>query len=117
MRATSKRPAWFLLTQHWLSLRGLALLVTALISSFLVLPRQVRGHGDDPYVGISVYLVLPALFFIGLALVPIGVDLSKHRIRERLAEGVFERETALSRIASFFGASTVLNILIELDPD
>jgi hypothetical protein len=116
MRATSKRPAWSLLTQHWLSLLGLALLATALISWFPVLPRQVRGHVGNPYVNISVFLVLPALFFTGLALVPIGVHLSKRRIREPLAEGVFDRKTALGRIVLFLGAATVLNILLEFDP-
>ena len=95
MSATSKRPAWFLLTQHWLSLLGVALLATALISWLFVLPQQVRGHVDNPYVGIVVFLVLPAIFFTGLALVPIGVYLSKRQIRSGLAEVVFDRKTAL----------------------
>jgi hypothetical protein len=112
MNATSKRPAWFLLTQHWLSLLGGALLATALISWLFVLPQQIRGHVDNPYVGIVVFLVLPAIFFTGLALVPIGVYLSKREIRQGLAEVVFDRKTALRRITWFFGTTTLLNILI-----
>ena len=112
MGATNKRPAWFLLTQHWLSLLGVALVATALISWLFVLPQQVRGHVDNPYVGIVVFLVLPAIFFAGLALVPIGVYLSKRQIRQGLAEEGFDRKTALQRIAWFFGATTLLNILI-----
>jgi hypothetical protein len=112
MSATSQRPAWFLLTQHWLSLLGVALLATALISWLFVLPQQIRGHVENPYVGIVVFLVLPAIFFVGLALVPIGVYLSKRQIRGELAEGTFDRKTALRRIAWFFGATTLLNILI-----
>jgi membrane protein YdbS with pleckstrin-like domain len=73
MSATSQKLAWFLLSQHWLSLLGVALLATALISWLFVLPQQVRGHVDNPYVGIVQFLVLPAIFFTGLALVPIGV--------------------------------------------
>ena len=95
MRTTSEKPAWFVLTQHWLSLLGLALLATALISWLFVLPQQVRGHVDNPYVGIVVFLVLPALFFTGLALVPIGVYLSKRQIRRGLSEEGFDRQTAL----------------------
>ena len=72
MGATSERPAWFLLTQHWLSLLGGALLATAVISWLFVLPQQIRGHVSNPYVGIIVFLVLPAIFFTGLILVPIG---------------------------------------------
>src|SRR5208282_1967092 len=109
---TSKRPAWFLLTRHWLSLLGLALLATALISWLFVLPQQIRGHVDNPYVGIVIFLVLPAIFFTGLLLIPVGVYLNKRRIREGLAEVTFDRTTALQRIAWFFGATTLLNILI-----
>jgi hypothetical protein len=112
MGATSERPAWFVLTRHWLSLLGVALLATALISWLFVLPQQVRGHVDNPYVGILVFLVLPAIFFTGLALIPIGVYLSKRQIRRGLSEEGFDRKTALQRIAWFFGATTVLNVLL-----
>src|SRR5579864_5167706 len=112
MRATSERPAWFVLTRHWLSLLGVALLATAVISWLFVLPQQIRGHFENPYVGIVVFLVLPAVFFAGLALVPVGVYLSKRQIRGEIAEQTFDRKTALRRIAWFFGATTVLNILI-----
>ena len=112
MSGTSKRPAWFLLTQHWLSLLGVALVATALISWLFVLPQQIRGHVDNPYVGIVVFLVLPAIFFAGLGLIPIGVYLSKRQIRRGLAEETFDRKTALQRMAWFFGATTLLNILI-----
>jgi len=112
MNATTKRPVWFLLTQHWLSLLGLALVATALISWLFVLPQQIRGHVENPYVGIVVFLILPAIFFTGLLLIPVGVYLSKHQIREGLAEETFDRKSALRRIAWFFGATTLLNILI-----
>ena len=62
-----ERPAWFVLTRHWLSLLGVALVATAVISWLFVLPQQVRGHVDNPYVGIVVFLILPAIFFTGLA--------------------------------------------------
>jgi nitrate/TMAO reductase-like tetraheme cytochrome c subunit len=112
MSSTSERPVWFLLTQHWLSLLGVASLVTALISWLFVLPQQIRGHVDNPYVGIVDFLVLPAIFFTGLGLIPIGVYLSKRQIRRGLAEETFDRKTALRRIAWLVGATTLLNILI-----
>jgi hypothetical protein len=110
--ASSERPTWFLLTQQWLSLLGVALVATALISLLFVLPQQVRGHVDNPYIGILVFLVLPAIFFAGLALIPIGVYLGKRKISEGLAENTFDRKTALRRIAWFFSITTLLNILI-----
>src|SRR5580765_3414458 len=99
MTVTNLRPAWFLLTRHWVSLAGLALLATAVISWLFVLPLQVRGHVDNHYVGIVVFLILPVIFFAGLALIPVGIYLSKRDIRKGLTEPSFDRKTALRRIA------------------
>src|SRR6478736_9689358 len=99
MGATSEKPVWFVLTRHWLSLLGLALLASALISWLFVLPQQIRGHVDNPYVGIVVFLVIPAIFFAGLLLIPVGVYLSKRQIRGGLAEATFDRKRALRRLA------------------
>jgi hypothetical protein len=107
MNDTGKRPVWFPFTLHWLSLLGVALVATVLISWLFVLPQQIRGHADNPNVGIVVFLVLPAVFFTGLLLIPVGVYLSKHQIRGRLAEETFDRKTDLRRIAWFFGATTL----------
>jgi nitrate/TMAO reductase-like tetraheme cytochrome c subunit len=112
MTIAGDKPVWFLLTQHWLSLLGGALLVTAVISWLFVLPQQIRGHVDNPYVGIIVFLVLPLVFFAGLVLVPIGMYLSKRNIRKGLEEAVFDRKGALRRISWFVGITGLLNILI-----
>jgi len=112
MNSTNKRPAWFLLTRHWLSLVGVALVTTAGISWLFVLPQQLRGHVSNPYIGIVIFLVLPVLFFTGLVLIPIGVYLSKRRIREGLADTSFDRRAALRRIAWFFAVITLVNIII-----
>jgi NapC/NirT cytochrome c family, N-terminal region len=112
MSVASKRPVWFLLTQHWLSALGSALLATAVISWLFVLPQQIRGHARNPYIGIVIFLVLPIILFAGLALIPIGVYLSKRQIREGLIEPTFDRKAGLRRVAWFLAVTTVLNILI-----
>ena len=112
MNATNDRPAWFVLTRHWLSLLGVALVTTAGISWLFVLPLQIRGHASNPYIGIIVFLILPVIFFIGLALIPIGVYLSKRRIAKGLAEAGFDRRAALRRLAWFFAITTVANVII-----
>jgi nitrate/TMAO reductase-like tetraheme cytochrome c subunit len=112
MGVTNKRPVWFVVSRHWLSLLGLTLLATALISSLFVLPQQIHGHSQNPYLGIIVLLVLPIIFFAGLALVPIGIYLSKRRIREGMTEVAFDRKAALQRLAWFFGVVTIINVLI-----
>lgn len=111
MPATPRTPVWFLLTRHWLSLTGVALVLTAAISLLFVTPIHIRGRADNPYVGIVLFFALPLLFFIGLALIPIGVYLSKREIREGLA-AAFDRRTALRRLALFLGITTALNVLI-----
>jgi hypothetical protein len=39
---------------------GRGLLASALISWLFVLPQHIRGHADNSYIGIVVFLVLPA---------------------------------------------------------
>ena len=112
LEPTSGRPVWFVLTLHWLSLLGAGLLLTAVISWLFVLPLQLRGHVDNPYVGIIVFLILPAIFFTGLLLIPLGIYLGKRRIRQGLTGAALDRKTALRRLAWFFGITTLLNILI-----
>jgi NapC/NirT cytochrome c family protein len=112
MNATTERPVWFLLTRHWLSLLGIALLLTTVISWLFVLPLQIRGHVDNPYVGIVTFLLLPLIFFTGLILIPIGIYLSKRQLRTGLAEAAFDRKRAMRRLAWFFGITTLINIVI-----
>ena len=112
MKPKSKIPGWFLLTRHWLSLAGVALVVTAAISVLFVESHQLRGHADNPYVGILVFLIIPFIFFAGLALIPVGVYLSRRRIRADLAAPPFDRKAALRRIALFLGITTVFNVLL-----
>ena len=100
-----------MLTRHWLSLVGAAMVATAVISWLFVLPHQIRGHVDNPYVGIVIFLILPLVFFTGLALIPIGLYLSARRIRMGMAPSTFDRKIALQRLAWFFGITTFINVL------
>ena len=98
MNPPVKWPSWFVLTRHWLSLAGTALVTTAVISWLFVLPLQIRGHANNPYVGIVVFLILPAIFFVGLLLMPVGVYLARRQIRQGLTEPAFDRKIALERL-------------------
>jgi nitrate/TMAO reductase-like tetraheme cytochrome c subunit len=112
MNATTGRPVWYLLTLHWLSLTGAALVATAFVSWLVVLPQTTRGHADNPYLGIVVFLIVPVIFFAGLALIPIGIYLSRRQIRKGLAVEQFDRKTVLRRVGWFFGVTTLVNLLI-----
>ena len=111
MTPTPKTPGWFLLTRHWVSLLGVALIVTAAISSLFLAPQELRGHVGNPYSGILL-LILPAVLLSGLALVPLGVYLSKREIRRDLAQGAFDRKAATRRVITFLGMTTLFNVLL-----
>ena len=49
----------------------MGLAATALISWLFVLPVHLRGHVDNPYIGIVVFLIIPIVLVIGLAMVPV----------------------------------------------
>jgi NapC/NirT cytochrome c family, N-terminal region len=112
MKASNAKPVWFLLTRHWLSLVGIALVTTAGLSWLFVLPLQIRGHAANPYIGIVVFLILPIVFFAGLVLIPIGVYLGKRQLQEEKAAATFDRKAAVRRIAWFLAITTFLNLLV-----
>src|SRR5437899_2737011 len=112
MNPTPKTPGWYLLTRHWSSLLGAALVVTAAISLLFVAPQEIRGHADNPYVGIVIFLIVPFVFFAGLLLIPLGIYLSKREIRHGVTQGAFDRKAALRRLAMFVVITTLLNVLV-----
>jgi hypothetical protein len=69
-----------------LSIAGaaIALVVGVTLASFLVVLATVGA--DNPYLGIFVYLVLPAVLLLGLILIPVGMLRKRRRIRRQLDE-------------------------------
>jgi formate-dependent nitrite reductase cytochrome c552 subunit len=55
--------------------------------------------------------VIPAIFFLGLALIPVGLFLAKRRIGATI-ETLPDRKTAFRRTAIFFAVMTVANVII-----
>jgi hypothetical protein len=105
------RPYLVLLTSHWVSMLGAALVTLAGCSWLFVLPSHLRGHVDNPYIGLLIFIVIPIVFFLGLALIPIGVALAKRRVTAAL-NAVDDRRAAWRRLAVFFGVMTAVNVVI-----
>src|SRR5579871_2611491 len=97
----NNRPILLLLTSHWISMLGVALVTLAGCSWLFVLPAHINGHVENPYIGIFVFLVIPAIFFAGLILIPIGVILAKRRIAAGMAV-VHDSRTAWRKTGIFF---------------
>jgi len=88
----------------------LATLGGGLFAAFVVL--SLLGFPFSPYLGIFIYLVLPGVLLVGLALLPVAhFRLSKRRSGGRLPHFDFENPRHLRRLG-IFGLLTVLNVCI-----
>jgi hypothetical protein len=106
------RPVLVLLTSHWLSMLGAALVTLAGFSWLFVLPLNVRGGPvSNPYIGLLVFIAIPIVFFAGLIMIPIGIALAKRKVSANLNE-IEDRRTAWRRAGIFFGVMTVANVVI-----
>jgi hypothetical protein len=97
---------------HWVSLTGLALALTALISWMFVLPVQLRGHAGNPYIGILIFIAIPVIFFAGLGMIPLGIFLGRRRIKRGMEQAITEPKLALRRLALFLGLATLVNLIV-----
>jgi len=111
MEPQPSRSVLVLLTSHWLSMAGVALVTLAGFSWIFVLPASLRGRVDNPYIGLLVFIAIPAIFFAGLILIPIGIVLGKRRVSQQLAK-LPDRRTALRRAGVFFAVMTAANVII-----
>jgi hypothetical protein len=105
------------LSDNWISLAGVIIVTTATVFWLFLLPVTLRGETTSPYIGILVFLGLPAPFFAGLIMIPLGIWLKRRREGRAgiyppdfptLSWGNFE----LRKLTYFFGATTVLNLAI-----
>ena len=102
-----------LLTRHPLSLAGTSLATVSAILIAVFLGLDLLGFHGHPYVGILSYLLVPALFVIGLILIPLGL----HRARKREVPGqafpVLDLNQAVVRNRFvIFLAVTAVNLVI-----
>jgi hypothetical protein len=68
--------------RHLLSLAGAALTTISAVLFLVVFLADLFGLHSNPYIGIVFFLLLPAIFLIGLALMPIGAWLERRRRRQ-----------------------------------
>jgi hypothetical protein len=106
-----KRPILVMLASHWISMLGTALVTLAGFSWLFLLPTNLRGRVENPYIGLLLFIVIPVIFFVGLALIPIGVFLAKRHIAATI-ETLPDRKSAFRRAGIFFAVMTVANVII-----
>ena len=105
--------------RNGLSLVGTALALAALVLIISLFFVQKLGFDGGPYLGILTFLILPALFVVGLVLIPIGSLLYRRKLsREPGSEGTpalpvfdFNNEKTRRWMLIFVGA-TMVNVVV-----
>ncbi|MGC9949421.1 MAG: NapC/NirT family cytochrome c [Bryobacteraceae bacterium] len=105
------------LSNNWISLIGVVVVTTATVFWLFLLPTTMRGEIHNPYNGILAFMLLPALFFLGLILIPLGIYRQNRGERRRgLYPAAFPplnlKNMEFRRLISFVGVTTFANIVI-----
>ena len=77
-----------------------------------MLPVHLRGHVDNPYIGIVVFLIIPVVLVAGLAMIPAGSFSRAGGRGSRLTEHVVDRKVAVRRLVGFLGGVTLVNVIV-----
>ena len=103
------------LGSNWISLAGVVLVTTGGFMWLVLLPTMLKSGGRDPYLGILHFMVLPAVFFAILGLIPLGIWWSRKRNQGQLPS-VFPpidlKNPRFRKLVGFFAVTTVLNVVI-----
>lgn len=100
-----------MLTANWISMAGSALVLFALVVLLFLIPVHMAGTVSNPYTGLLAFLILPALFILGLVLIPIGLFIAR-RNGTAIMAGVTDRRSAWKKAILFFGVATAVNVLV-----
>ena len=121
MNSDSMKRGWLspviYLSNNVISLLGVVLATTGGVSWLFILPIHFGGAETHPYLGALFFMLLPAVFFVGLALIPLGIWLRKRKFSGAIP--VADDLPPLSwhnphfrRLVSFIGVVTAANIVI-----
>jgi hypothetical protein len=108
------RPATYL-RGNLLTLFGAALTTSTAITLIAVWLLESTGRSVHPYAGIVIFVALPALFVLGLILMPLGVLRERRKLRARgetLPTRVDFGSAEVLRALSIVGLLTVVNIAL-----
>jgi nitrate/TMAO reductase-like tetraheme cytochrome c subunit len=104
-------------SDNFISRLGVLIVTTSTIFWLFLLPTTLQGEARNPYIGLLSYLVVPAFFFLGLALIPLGMALRRRTERRR---GEYPssypplnlKDPHFRRLLIFIGVVTFLNVVI-----
>jgi nitrate/TMAO reductase-like tetraheme cytochrome c subunit len=105
------------LADNLISKVGIVLVTTAVVAWLFVLPVELSEGHEHPYLGILFYVILPTMFFLGLAIIPVGI---MRKLRAEQKAGTIPKEPPalewanpeLRRLIKLIGIATVINIIV-----
>lgn len=104
------------LSRSPLGVLGASLTTASALLILILFSLELIGFHGGPYVGILAYLLLPAVFMVGLVLIPIGVVRQRRREERGEAEPGFPvldfNQGRVRRIATIVVVLTLVNTVI-----
>lgn len=106
------------LVRHPLAMTGIAITTASAVVFIALALAMLLGMLSNPYAGLVVFILLPAVFVTGLLLIPVGMRLQ----RRALAQGrgadewpvIDFRRSRTRRVALTIVALTAVNVIIVL---
>lgn len=95
-----------------LSLIGIAITTAMAVVFFVLLALEIAGQLRNPYLGLLLFVAVPAVFVLGLLLIPIGAWRQRRRIASGRATGDWPViDLRLPRVRSIILGVTVLTLV------
>jgi nitrate/TMAO reductase-like tetraheme cytochrome c subunit len=106
------------LGNNWASVLGAAQTTAAALTLVWFWLLEITSpHPVHPYVGIALFMILPALFILGLVLIPVGILWRRRRLAREgrvMAEypSIHLHSPAVRNVLLLVGGATILNVAI-----
>ena len=103
---------------NWITILGIVLTTgsafTLVWSWFL---EFANPHAVHPYVGIILFMILPMVFAVGLALIPLGILLRRRKLSKQghlpaVLPSIDFTSKHIRKVLVFVGAATLINIIL-----
>jgi hypothetical protein len=109
------RPSFITALRNPIAAIGVALTTAAGLLFVFLFGLQLFGFLENPYAGIVVYVMVPAIFIVGLLLIPVGTSIERRRARRRgLPVPVWPRldlnDADIRRTVFFVAGATLVNL-------
>jgi len=110
------RPSVVSLLRNEVSALGVALTTSCGLLFLGLVTLHLLGFLQNPYTGIVIFVFVPALFVVGLLLIPVGWLIERRRVRSDASAPSWPRldlsDPGIRRTILFVAGATVINLVI-----